>query len=125
VKCQANQLITSANDLLVAKTAGYRKGEFILFRFFHQVQNPFEQVSNFNSLTIQALGQQHRELGRIDLQYSAYDSSIHPLGARSDQGMALLNEGASDEFYQVNRNHRHMSAAEDGDSPLPFVLQKR
>jgi hypothetical protein len=89
------------------------------------VQNPFEQVSNFNSLTIQALGQQHRELGRIDLQYSAYDSSIHPLGARSDQGMALLNEGARDEFYQVNRNHRHMSAAEDGDTPLPFVLQKR
>jgi hypothetical protein len=36
--------------------------------------------------------------------------------------MALLNEGAGDKLNQMNRNHRHMSAAEDGDSPLSFVL---
>jgi hypothetical protein len=36
--------------------------------------------------------------------------------------MALLNEGTSDKLNQMNCNHRHMSAAEDRDSPLSFVL---
>ena len=38
--------------------------------------------------------------------------------------MSLLGKRAGNQFDQMNRNHRNVTASENGDSPLALVLQK-
>ena len=38
--------------------------------------------------------------------------------------MALLHQRAGQQFHQMDRNHRHMTSAKDGDAALAGVLQQ-
>ena len=98
--------------------------QIIVLRLFDEMQNLFQLIANLDSLTTEALGQQHRELGGIDGKNTANDGSVNTLRPRGDQGMPLLSQGAGNQFDQMNRNHRNVPAAENGDSPLALVLQK-
>ena len=125
MKGQTDQLIAAVDDLLIAEAAGHRQRQIILLGLLDQVQHPIQQITDFDRLTIQALGKQNRELGRFDLQNATDDGRIDPLRAGRDQRMPLLNEGARHKLDQMNRNHRHMAAAEHSDAALSLVLQQR
>ena len=47
------------------------------------------------------------------------------LRAGRDQRMPLLYEGARHKLDEMDRNHRHMAAAEHSDAALSLVLQQR
>ena len=79
MKCQTNQLITTADDLLIAETAGHGQGQIILFRLFHQMQDLIEKVANFWRLTIETLREEDSELSRIDLEATSDHSRVNAL----------------------------------------------
>ena len=122
MKREADQLITPVDDFLVAQTAGHWQGEIVLLGLVHKVQHPIQKISDFRNLSIEALGQQHGELRRINFKTPSNHGSIHALRSRCHQGMAFLHERACNQFDQMNRHNRHMPTAKDGDSSLTFIL---
>ena len=79
MKRETNQLITSIDDLLIAQTAGHWQRQIVLLGLVHKVQNPVQEISDFRDLSIETLGQQHGELGRINFKTPSNHRSIHPL----------------------------------------------
>ena len=119
----ADQLVTAGDDLVVAEAAGHRQGQFVVLGLLHQVQHLLQLLPGFAWLAIQALGQQHGEPGRINLQHAADHGRIHPLGAGGDQVVPLLGQGAGHQLHQMDRNHRHVATAQDGNPAFAPVLE--
>ena len=81
MKRETNQLIAPIDNLLVAQTAGHGQRQIVLFRLVHKVQHPIQKISDLRDLPIQALRQQHGELGGINFKTAPNYGSIHPLGS--------------------------------------------
>lgn len=79
MKCHTDQLITAADDLLIAETAGHGQGQIILLRLVHQMQNLIEEIADFRRLTIETLWKKHSELCSIHLQATANHSRVYAL----------------------------------------------
>ena len=121
----ADQLVTAADDFVVAEAAGHRQRQLIVLGLLDQMQHLLQLVPRFQGLALHALGQQHGQPGRIHIQNAADHSRVDPLGTGGDQVVAFLGEGAGHQLHQMNRDHRHMTAAEDRNPALAPVLEHR
>ena len=121
---QTNQLIAARDDVLITETAGHRQRKVIILWLFNEMQHLLKLILNLRSLAAQTLGKQNSELRRINSQNSSDYRSIHPLCSGGNKGMTFLSQGPCNQFNEMDRHHRDMATAENGDTTLPLVLQQ-
>ena len=76
---ETNELIATADDFFVASRAGFRQRQLIVFRLSNKMQHLFQQLLGLGGLLLQALGQDHGQLGRIHGQGTSNHSGIDAL----------------------------------------------
>ena len=88
------------------------------------MQDAIKQVAYFRHLTLEALGEQHRELSGIDLKTAPDHSRIHTLGTGCNQRMPLLGQRTGDQLNKMNRDDWDMTTAKNRNASFPLILEK-
>ena len=81
MESQTDQLVTTADDVLIAETAGHRQRQIIVLRLLNQMQNTLKLITDLRPLTTETLRQKHREFGGIDSKDASDHRSIDALRA--------------------------------------------
>lgn len=109
---KADQLLAAGNDFGIAQSTCFRQGKGVIAGIFYQMHHLFQLVTGLTRLTIQPLGQNHRQQRWICPECPSNRSKICPGRPRSNQSITFQYQGIAHHLNQVLMGNRDVTGTQ-------------